>query len=163
MSNELEKKVCEISEISQSQEDKLNPQNLIKDDLIDFLGSQIRKLSSRNDLKENLMRDFMNRMDDEDPEDPDGVIRLTNGQKLKLFEILSKDENDAISNILDVIKKDNGIMINVNEAPKSDKGATYTKENMGDAKGLLDVLDVVKKLKISESSIEELEDNIKKD
>lgn len=150
MENEIIKKVNEIDNISESQKDRMISQILIQEKLIEFLSSQIEKISSKNELKSKVIEILKDRI--EDDENPIPITIL-----LRLFEILSKDENDAISNILGVIKDSKNPIININSSTRDNNIVSV--KDMNKAKKVLDVLDFMDNLKKSEMSLDEIENN----
>lgn len=148
----MEKNVSTILEkvnnITDSQKDRIDSQSLIQTELIGFLNNQIQKVSEKNNLRELVIKVLKDRIADEDD-------AMSTTQLLRLFEILSKDENDSISNILGVIKDKNTVVQFNNTETRRD--SNFSAEEIERAKKFLNAFDIMKEIKKSEMSIEEIE------
>jgi len=151
MTKDIKDQLNELDNISDSQKDRYESQRLIQGELISFLQNQITKVDTKNDLRNSVVAILHERI--VDTEEP-----MSTTQLLKLFEVLSKDENDSIANILSVAKDKQNTVINVpgGQSEKADDELSSAEVNA--AKKLLNVFDVLGKLKKSEMSLDELEE-----
>jgi len=146
-------KIDNIEGLTKSQKDKFEMQKIVQENLINFLNNQIEKINSKSELKDTVIQVLKNKVTSEDSDD-----RMTVNQLLQLLSILSKDENDAISNILNVIKEKQSTIINIPPAQEGiNRDSSFTQEDILKTKKLINMFDFVDKLKESEMSLEELE------
>jgi hypothetical protein len=105
--NDIETKINDISNLTKSQHDRLFLKEQVFEDLITFLQSHIKKISAKNTLREALEIDLMGSINPELEVDVDGNLiegnRLTNFEKIKLLEILSRNEVDSTTALVKAI------------------------------------------------------------
>jgi hypothetical protein len=125
-------------ELSKSQLMRIDLQNEVFKDLMNFLRNHIQTLQARNDLKEEVENEILNRVRAE------GVGFSTN-HLLRLYEVLSRESTEKSVGILSVLQKGTNINLNapsptpVNPTtPK--KEIEFSKEEIATAKDLLEVL-----------------------
>jgi hypothetical protein len=106
MSN-IETKINDISNLTKSEHDRMFLKEQVFDDLITFLQSHIKKISAKNALREALEIDLAGSINPESEVDADGNLiegnRLTNFEKIKLLEILSRNEVDSTTALVKAI------------------------------------------------------------
>lgn len=147
------KKINDIEQISDSQKDRFNSQVLIQEELFNFLINQMKVENAEKDLKNSLLNEFKEKLENKDD---DEEFPLTNAQKIKLVEILFKRENEKNANILNNVMKDKqNLVLNVGQDKNNDSSLNIKEIN--EAKKMIDVFDLIKKMKNSEMSLEELE------
>jgi len=119
MSKDILTTITEIDNdenLSNSQKDRLlDPQVA----LINFLNSHLRKVSSKNALKEALEERFTQELQDD---------TLSTGARLKLFEILQSKETDSELGALNVISK--MLEVKASKGNEPEKGATKQESNV---------------------------------
>lgn len=147
------KKINDIEQITDSQKDRFNSQVLIQEELFNFLINQMKVENAEKDLKNSLLNEFKEKLENKDD---DEEFPLTNAQKIKLVEILFKRENEKNANILNNVMKDKqNLVLNVGQDKNNDSSLNIKEIN--EAKKMIDVFDLIKKMKNSEMSLEELE------
>lgn len=138
---ELVAKVNNITELTESQKDRLNIQETAHENLCNFLNSHLHKLQSKNALISAIETKFldsvMGRTGEEIP-----LIAI-----IKIYEILKRAETDADSAVLSLFNKNPDIFVNVNQNEIEKNAPTLTKEDMDTAKG---ILESIRKLEKSE-------------
>lgn len=150
---EVIKKINDIEQITNSQKDRFNSQVLIQEELFNFLINQMKVENAEKDLKNSLLNEFKEKLENKDD---DEEFPLTNAQKIKLVEILFKRENEKNANILNNVMKDKqNLVLNVGQDKNNDSSLNIKEIN--EAKKMIDVFDLIKKMKNSEMSLEELE------
>lgn len=150
---EVIKKINDIEQITNSQKDRFNSQVLIQEELFNFLINQMKVENAEKDLKNSLLNEFKEKLENKDD---DEKFPLTNAQKIKLVEILFKRENEKNANILNNVMKDKqNLVLNVGQDKNNDSSLNIKEIN--EAKKMIDVFDLIKKMKNSEMSLEELE------
>jgi len=140
---ELVAKVENITELTNSQKDRLNIQETAHENLCNFLNSHLHKLQSKNELISAIESKFLNSvMGKTDEEIP--LIAV-----IKIYEILKRAETDADSAVLSLFNKNPDIFVNVNQNALDKDEPKLTKDEMNMAK---DLLTAIHKLEKSEHS-----------
>mgnify|MGYP000885197864 FL=1 len=150
MKDELQKKIYNIDNISESQKDRIEAQTLVLNELLTFLKYQIEKVTAKETLRNSVISKLIERIEDNENE-------ISTNQLLQLFAVLSKDENDAVANILSVVKDKQSTIINLPESTGKKSESHLSAEEIEKTKKLLSIMELVDKLKATELSLEELE------
>ena len=139
MANKDEKalitKIDSITDISQSQQDRLNIQDSAHTVLCAFLQSHIMKVTSKNTLKSALEQKFTDALNSKD--EPLPLVAA-----IKIYEILSKAETDSDTAVLGLFKSNPNIFLNVteNKLDEENSKAQLSEEDLNNAKELLALL-----------------------
>jgi hypothetical protein len=154
---EVLKKVDDILELTESQKDRQLISNLIKKDLLEFLQSQISRVTSGSKLRQLVESQLEERLIPLNG-DEEG---LSDGALLKLYEIISANEANTSGKILELFKETQKIIIQNNnegnENLKKNSSHEFSNEEVQSTKKLLDLLSLVKDLKKTEFTSEEFE------
>lgn len=147
MSNkDIETKVTDIVTTANNAQ---NIKAIVSMELIGFLQSTIDRVKKKNTLRELIEESLMNDLVNTDEEMPLGA-------KIKLLEILTKNEADATTPILKVIES--AIKPTAQEAKQNEssgnsetqKDSIITQENINEAKKGLELLSAINRLRESE-------------
>jgi hypothetical protein len=168
---ENDKKDVEIVDnlisISESQKNRVLQFDTAQDELLGFLRSQIARVIAKNDMETLIDEQLTARINPpQNDNDENAPEPMSTGYLIKLKELLLKDKSEGSMSILNVLKETQKTIIN-NNIPASPLGNTpkedlpFTKEDVNDLKGLMDVLKLAKDLKQSELSLDELENKTK--
>lgn len=143
---ELVAKVENITELTNSQKDRLNIQETAHENLCNFLNSHLHKLQSKNDLISAIETKFLDSIMGKTQEDIPLIAII------KIYEILKRAETDADSAVLSLFNKNPDIFVNVNQNEIEKNAPTFTKEDMETAKGLLESMRKLEKSEHAERS-----------
>lgn len=145
---ELVAKVENITELTNSQKDRLNIQETAHENLCNFLNSHLHKLQSKNDLISAIETKFLDSIMGKTQEDIPLIAII------KIYEILKRAETDADSAVLSLFNKNPDIFVNVNQNEIEKNAPTFTKEDMETAKGLLESMRKLEKSEHAEKIID---------
>lgn len=163
---DIEKTIDNMTELTKSQQDRLHLKEIVFDDLIKFLQSHIKKISSKNALREKIEKVLMDRVEPLNEDES-----LSNFELIKLLEILSRNEVDSTTALVKAISESsrNNENKNKGDEPNTPKvPEETTQKNIESAKKIISTLEkidniekFIKDLEKTESSKEELEKNHK--
>lgn len=152
MSNnkDLIQKINDVEILSQSQMDRMDLQNSVQKDLIEFVQTQIAKVSSQNSIKTIVLEKIKQKIKDEDD-------ILSWPILVKLLEVTSKIDSDVTLGLFKIIS-DSQKQIplvppqNPDNKTSQEKLPEVTNEEMNTMK---DFLTTIKKIRESEFSKKE--------
>jgi len=148
----------DLTLLTDSELDRYRLYDLAQQELLDFLRSQMKKITSKNRLKQKVEEELYSRINPED-EDSESMSTVA---LLKLLEILSKTDSDDANSILSVLKENQKVIINnLMNNPDKDKNKKnddntdfdFSSDEIKKTKELIHLID---KLKESEFDPEEL-------
>ena len=134
-----------VQKLSQSQTDRMNIKEAVETNLYTFLNVSIRESIAEDTLKTKIKNKLVDRLEpsnaDEDP--------LSDGNLIKLLEILNKRETDSKLGILSVLKERTKVDINIGKTDNTSGGDNLddidefqlTKDEMRKAKKLIKATD----------------------
>jgi hypothetical protein len=159
MSN-IEDKIKDITNVSQYQKDRMMYKDQVYDTLLSFLQSYAMQSIAQSDLESKLDEDLLNALQNTDPESEN---KLTNYEKIKLKEILSKEKTDLKGNLIKALiegtKNSNNSKNNNDTYTGGNEGEDplVTQEELNSAIKVSKKLNsLFKELEIAESSEEEI-------
>lgn len=154
MTKEKEESVLEKVKNMKSLNDvdkvKLNLQAMIQGDLVGFLRSQMAKVSAGSDLKNKVIEEIHNKLNDEEANIPLGSL-------ITLLDIVGDQDNQIAIGILNILKESQKVVINNLPAQDGGKASEISADQMEQAKKLFNLFEMVGKMKESEYSLDELE------
>lgn len=147
VTQQLEEKINDLSNLSQSQKDKLTLDDSIKHSLFSFLLSQMQRSVSKNELREEVSSILLSRVKSDVPEE-----RISTGSLIKILEVLNKSENESSFNILSILKEKMKVEINNNIPPTQSTlpESEFTSEDHQKVKKVLKFFDKLGKSEFSQ-------------
>lgn len=147
---DLEKKINDMTNLSESQRTKLLFKEQVYDDLLVFLQSYIKKITTKNCLKERIESTLLEKMDNVPTEDNPDADTLSNVEMIKLLEILSREEVDSTGNMLKAVIESSKAIESANDGNKNQNpNAENSKEkdiSQGDINTAITTLKKINKL-----------------
>lgn len=133
-------------ELSSSEENKINSDNFLRTNLINFLSSKIEEITSAESLKQKFMNVINDRIDFEGPDNiPWGVL-------LEAVKILGRNDNELTLGIFDIIKNSKRDIDD--EGKKKLESNDLSKKDIDSIKTLLNILNKVNESEFSEEKEE---------
>jgi len=159
---DIEKKIDQITNLTQSQEDRTNLKKIITNDLVDFLHTFVHQVMAKNDLEEEIDKVLKERIN---PLVIDGeeIDRLSNYEILKLKEIISREKTDSKVNLVKAIIEASKNLQEISKNKDNEKLVDnsqniITQDDVNNAKKTTKLLDKIARfLEKTELSDEEVE------
>ncbi len=157
--NDIERKINAMTELSQSEKDRLIFKEQVNDTLLNFLQAFVTQSIAKSDLEELLDNDLLDTL-----QNPSEENSLTNFEKIKLKEIISKEKTDSKVSLIKALIESNKVAENKNQNPNSSNpehgqksvGENTTQEDIDKAKEILNKFDkLMKHIEKQEFSEEE--------
>ena len=156
--NELENKINDITELTQSEKDRLHFKERVNETLLTFLQEFVNQSIAKSDLEDKLDEDLLDIL-----QNPTEENSLTNFEKIKLKEILSKEKTESKVGLLKTLIENS----RSNDSNKKQQfgndgnehskiGENTTQEDIDKAKNVLNKFDkILKFIEKTEFSEEE--------
>jgi hypothetical protein len=157
--NDIERKINAMTELTPSEKDRLIFKEQVNDTLLNFLQAFVTQSIAKSDLEELLDNDLLDTL-----QNPTEENSLTNFEKIRLKEIISKEKTDSKVSLIKALIESNKVAENKNqntnpsnsEHNQKSVGENTTQEDIDKAKEILSKFDkLMKHIEKQEFSEEE--------